>query len=129
MSDINEKLAKLYQNAEKLVEEIGVEVPEKDEKDLHKLLHKLHKKTMELAKKIKKEEKPVYRMGAKKSVKSVKKSTKKSVKKTVKKTSKKSTKRGAYTNFVKKHMHDKDLAHLPVTERMSKIAKMWRESK
>ena len=41
----------------------------------------------------------------------------------------KTTKKSGYTEFVKKHMKDKDLVGLPVTERMKKIGEMWRKSK
>jgi len=35
----------------------------------------------------------------------------------------KSTKKSVYTEFVNKHMKDKDLIDLPVTERMKKMEK------
>ena len=39
------------------------------------------------------------------------------------------TDKSGYTEFIKKHMKDKDLVKLPVTERMKKIGEMWRKSK
>ena len=39
------------------------------------------------------------------------------------------TDKSGYTEFIKKHMKDKDLVNLPVTERMKKIGEMWRKSK
>ncbi len=47
----------------------------------------------------------------------------------VKKSVKKSRKTSSYTSFVKKHMKDKEISALPVTERMSIIAEMWRATK
>jgi hypothetical protein len=34
-----------------------------------------------------------------------------------------------YNKFVKKHMNDKGISHLPVTDRMIKISQMWKEMK
>lgn len=41
----------------------------------------------------------------------------------------KSTKRGAseYQLFVKKHMKDPKFKHLPVTDRMRKVAELWNQ--
>lgn len=39
------------------------------------------------------------------------------------------TKKSSYTDFVKKHMKDKELVNLPVTERMKKIGEMWKKTK
>lgn len=53
-----------------------------------------------------------------------------SVRKTVKKSAKKSAKKlNSYAAFVKKHMKDKEISALPVTERMSVIADMWHSRK
>jgi len=37
--------------------------------------------------------------------------------------------KSGYSDFIKKHMKDKDLVNLPVTERMKKIGEMWRKTK
>lgn len=57
------------------------------------------------------------------------KTVKRGTRKTTRKTVKKSVRKNSYTAFVQKHMKDKDLKDLPVTERMSIIAEMWRSSK
>ncbi len=73
-------------------------------------------------------EKSLQKMEEDKPVASVKplalsmRSSKKSVKKSAKKLN-------SYAAFVKKHMKDKEISTLPVTERMSVIAELWRKSK
>jgi hypothetical protein len=64
----------------------------------------------------------------------LKKPSKKSIKKPVMESGPKSKRtatsgQSAYRDFVKKHMQDSGIAHLPVTQRMGRIAELWRQSK